>query len=157
MNILIFDKDGIADRTLGSRVSDLGAVLHHVPHTDALQQTLAMLCQDYSAGCCLVIHESLEAIVERVSRLGRADVAGVEDATGPDRPAVSRQFQRLSPRESEVLQFVLEGMTSQEIADRLKISLRTVKMHRGNIMAKVRVRNVAELVSLYHTTAVKAA
>ncbi len=67
MNILIFDKDGITDRTLGSRVSDLGAVLHHVPHTDALHQTLSRLCQGYGTGCCLVIHDSLEAIVERGS------------------------------------------------------------------------------------------
>ncbi len=157
MNILIFDKNDAARSEIGARVSDLGAILHHVPHADALQQTLAKLCEGYRAGCCLVIHDSFDEIVERVSRLGELRSEGQGVTNRGDRVPTARQFQRLSPRESEVLQFVLEGMTSQEIADRLKISLRTVKMHRGNIMAKVRVRNVAELVSLYHTTAAKAA
>ena len=157
MNVLIVDENGRLGDELGARLSELGAVLHRIPHTDALQQTLAKLCRGYGTGCCLVIHDSLESLVERVSELAvaGAGAGGVVDRL--DRLPPARQFQRLSPRESEVLQLVLEGMTSQEIAERLNISLRTVKMHRGNIMAKVRVRNVAELVSLYHTTAARAA
>lgn len=157
MNILILDKDGVAHRDLGSKISDLGAVLHLVPNADAMQQILSNLCKGYGAGCCLVLHQSLDGIVERVTRLKQTPAAADSTSVGTDRLTLARQFQRLSPRESEVLRFVLEGLTSLEIAERLNISLRTVKMHRGNIMAKVRVRNVAELVSLYHTTAAKAA
>ncbi len=157
MNILILDKDGVGHRDLGDKISDLGAVLHLVPNADAMQQVLSTLCKGYGAGCCLVLHSSLDEIVERVDRLNKGSVRGDLSAVRTDRLELARSFQRLSPRESEVLRFVLEGLTSLEIAERLNISLRTVKMHRGNIMAKVRVRNVAELVSLYHTTAAKAA
>lgn len=157
MNILILDKDGVGHGDLGDKISDLGAVLHLVPNADAMQQVLSALCKGYGSGCCLVLHSSLDEIVERIDRLNKESVKGDTSVVRPDRLELARSFQRLSPRESEVLRFVLEGLTSLEIAERLKISLRTVKMHRGNIMAKVRVRNVAELVSLYHTTAAKAA
>lgn len=58
-------------------------------------------------------------------------------------------FERLSGREAQVLALVVQGMRSQKIADTLGITLRTVKMHRGNIMGKVGVQNVAQLVALY--------
>lgn len=60
------------------------------------------------------------------------------------------RFKSLTPRESEVLRLVVKGKRSQDIADTLLITLRTVKMHRSNIMAKVGVENVAQLVALYH-------
>lgn len=58
-------------------------------------------------------------------------------------------FERLSVREAQVLDLVVQGLRSQKIADALGITLRTVKMHRGNIMGKVGVQNVAQLVSFY--------
>ena len=157
MNVIILSADDADASDIGERLSDIGAVLHQVPHSDALQHVLSKLCKGYEMGCCLVIHESLDRLIAGVTRLSGASSASPTARSDENRPVLPRHFQRLSPRESEVLRYVLDGLTSQEIADRLKISLRTVKMHRGNIMAKVRVRNVAELVSLYHTTAAKAA
>lgn len=52
----------------------------------------------------------------------------------------------LSPRESEVVSLIAAGCTSREIAARLFISPKTVEVHRANIMAKLGVKNVAELV-----------
>ncbi len=59
-------------------------------------------------------------------------------------------FEALTTRESQVLQLVVSGLRSQQIADQLGITLRTVKMHRGNIMSKMRVENVVQLLALYH-------
>ena len=157
MNVIILSEDNAHASDIGERISDIGAELHQVSHFDALQHVLSKLCKRYDGGCCLVIHESFDHLVAGVTRRSGTSSASPKAPSDENRPALPRHFQRLSPRESEVLRHVLDGLTSQEIADRLKISLRTVKMHRGNIMAKVRVRNVAELVSLYHTTAVKAA
>jgi DNA-binding CsgD family transcriptional regulator len=157
MNVVVFDENLASVLAAGEKVSGLGAVFHHANDSDALQQVLSKLCERYGSRCCLVIHDSFDEIVERVNGLSSPSVSESASGDSGERQMLSRQFQRLSPRESEVLCYVLDGLTSQEIADRLKISLRTVKMHRGNIMAKVRVRNVAELVSLYHTTAAKAA
>ena len=57
----------------------------------------------------------------------------------PDRPP-------LTPRQHEVLQLVTEGYTSREIAHPLEISLQTVEVHRYNLMQRLNVRNVAQLI-----------
>lgn len=52
----------------------------------------------------------------------------------------------ISPREQQILNLVANGLTSQEIADKLNISNRTVESHRYNIMQKLSVKNTAELI-----------
>lgn len=52
----------------------------------------------------------------------------------------------LTNREREILQMVAEGMTNQEIADKLYISISTVDTHRKNIMSKLDIHSVAGLV-----------
>jgi DNA-binding NarL/FixJ family response regulator len=55
------------------------------------------------------------------------------------------QGQLLGPREREVLQMLAEGKTSKEIAAQLFIAVKTVDMHRQNIMNKLDLHSVAEL------------
>lgn len=55
---------------------------------------------------------------------------------------------RLTEREREILGYVSKGLTSKTIAQRLGISVRTVDIHRANIMNKTDTRNVVELVRL---------
>lgn len=52
----------------------------------------------------------------------------------------------ITAREREILQLIVEGYTSKEIADNLYISPRTVDTHRANLMEKLELRNIAELV-----------
>ena len=52
----------------------------------------------------------------------------------------------LTKREKEILQLVAEGMSNQQIADKLFISLRTVETHRLNLNQKLDVKNTAGLV-----------
>ena len=52
----------------------------------------------------------------------------------------------LTKREKEILKWIAEGLSSQEIADKLFISLRTVETHRLNINEKLDVKNTAGLV-----------
>lgn len=54
----------------------------------------------------------------------------------------------LTPREREVLERTANGLHAKEIAAALGISTRTVEVHKARIMAKLGVRNVAELVRL---------
>ncbi len=51
----------------------------------------------------------------------------------------------LTPRQIEILRCVAQGMTNRETAHRLKISVRTVEVHRFNLMRRLGVRNVAQL------------
>jgi FixJ family two-component response regulator len=55
---------------------------------------------------------------------------------------------RLTPREFEVMQLVVTGMLNKQIASELGTAEKTVKVHRGRMMEKLRVTSVAELVRL---------
>lgn len=52
----------------------------------------------------------------------------------------------LTKREKEILQLIADGLSNQEIADKLFISLRTVETHRFNLTQKLDVKNAAGLV-----------
>jgi DNA-binding NarL/FixJ family response regulator len=52
----------------------------------------------------------------------------------------------LTPREMEVLTLVAEGMTNQDIANHLSISIKTVQAHRANVMDKLGLHDITQLV-----------
>jgi len=60
--------------------------------------------------------------------------------------AVGRNFARLTPRQVEIFDLVVEGFTSHAIAAKLSISVRTVESYRAEIMAKMQAESVAVLV-----------
>jgi two-component system, LuxR family, response regulator FixJ len=64
------------------------------------------------------------------------------------RRAARDRVAHLTARESDVLQGLLAGETNRQIGMRLGISLRTVEMHRGNMMERLGVANLAEALSL---------
>lgn len=64
----------------------------------------------------------------------------------PKRGGAKGEGDVLTARECEVVQLVAEGKISKEIADRLDISVNTVETHRTNIMRKLNVHTVGELV-----------
>lgn len=61
-------------------------------------------------------------------------------------PIEVRPLEMLSSREREILQLVAEGKTSQEIAERLSISSKTVDTYRSRLMRKIGVQDMAGLV-----------
>src|SRR5699024_11977913 len=63
--------------------------------------------------------------------------------TGSDQPAPGK---KLTKREKEIITLIAKGLTSNEIADKLYISPRTVDTHRSNLMEKLELKNIAELV-----------
>lgn len=54
----------------------------------------------------------------------------------------------LSAREQEVMGLMLSGALNKQIADALKIAMRTVEVHRGRILAKMGARNAVELAAM---------
>jgi len=58
----------------------------------------------------------------------------------------SMNTNNFTTREIDVLKLVCNGLTSQEIAEKLFISIKTVEVHRTNIFHKAKVKNVAELI-----------
>jgi len=71
---------------------------------------------------------------------------GERIATERSLAAVRTSYSSLTPREREVLGFVLAGLMNKQIASEMSLSEITVKIHRGQMMKKMEARSVAELV-----------
>ncbi len=59
---------------------------------------------------------------------------------------VEDTYELLTPREREVLQLLAEGRSNKEIAGILNLSLYTVETHRGNILQKLNLHGIEELI-----------
>jgi FixJ family two-component response regulator len=57
-------------------------------------------------------------------------------------------FARLTPREREVLDLVVEGKSNKAIANSFALSAKTIEVHRANMMEKMQARSVADLVKM---------
>jgi len=57
-------------------------------------------------------------------------------------------FERLTPRENQIVNLVAKGLMTKQVASELHIGDRTVETHRRNLMRKLRVNSVAQLVTM---------
>ncbi len=60
-------------------------------------------------------------------------------------PPRRKRPEALTGREREILQLIWTGFKNKEVAQRLRISVKTVEAHRANMMKKIRVSNTAQL------------
>lgn len=65
-----------------------------------------------------------------------------------EREAARQLFAQLTKREQESMALLMQGHVNKEVAYRLNISVRTVEMHRANALAKLKVKSMAQVVSL---------
>ncbi len=86
-----------------------------------------------------VLLEKLENAME-IDRAGQAGTAAVADVEG--------RLATLTPRERQVMEGILEGKLNKLIAADLDISVRTVEIHRANVLEKLEARNGSELVRM---------
>ncbi|MGZ3593943.1 MAG: response regulator transcription factor [Syntrophales bacterium] len=70
----------------------------------------------------------------------KAERAGARDILG--------RMEQLTPREYEILQYLITGMLNKQIAFKLGIAEKTVKIHRSRVFEKLGTRSVAELVRM---------
>ena len=75
----------------------------------------------------------------------RVSTPPAEDAASPAHDP-SRSRLRLTLREREILQLLAEGKSNKEVASLLGIAVNTAEAHRANIMLKLNLRSLAELV-----------
>ncbi len=62
----------------------------------------------------------------------------------------SPNINSLTEREIQIINLIKEGGSSREIGDQLEITLKTVEVHRHNILRKLKLKNAASLVNFVH-------
>jgi FixJ family two-component response regulator len=109
-----------------------------IPHTvQAMREGAVDFIEKHAPG------EQLVAAVRRALDRDAAE----NDARGRQGELASR-FAKLTPRELEVLGEVINGLLNKQIAAKLGISERTVKMHRTALTTKVGVHSAARLATM---------
>jgi DNA-binding NarL/FixJ family response regulator len=122
--------------------------------TDSDSEKMVRLC--LQAGVCgwilrsdgiLDLTQAVQAVREPHETLGLRTSPTLVGGRWKATPAPTKaQSPHLSPREREVLQLVAEGKKCKEVAVILDISVRTADTHRSNLMSKLNLHSVAQLV-----------
>ena len=94
----------------------------------------------------------LFSAVERAAVLDRKTRS---EAAG--RKAIWERYDRLSKREREVLSFVIAGFLNKQMAYRLGIVEKTIKVHRSRMLLKMGAHTVADLVRMTETVGIRPA
>lgn len=101
----------------------------YVPKQAAVSELIQAIRTVYQGGSFLSPSVSRQA-VDEYGRLA----AAMED-----------KFDKLTPREREVLQMVAEGRTNLQIANLMHVTIKTVEAHRASLMNKLGLHSIAEL------------
>jgi two-component system, NarL family, response regulator NreC len=115
----------------------------------------AMLLAALDAGAAgYIIKRAIEAeLIAAIRTVHRGDLyvhpfmaTALVRSVMSDRPAGTGTAEGLTPRETEILQYIALGYTNRQIADTLHISVRTVETHRAHLTAKLSLEGRAALV-----------
>lgn len=144
------DIDGIdVTRKLAEVAPDTRVVILSV-HEEASLLRAAIKAGAYGYVVKRALEEELIAAIRAVSRgdmyihpaVTRLLVQDLRPAVGSKRAALAS----ITPREREVMDYLVRGFTNRQIAETLSISVRTVEGHRANLFDKLGLRNRVELV-----------
>ncbi len=86
--------------------------------------------------------ELLDAVRRAVGRTRDAVAKQAETAE------IQRRYDTLTPREREVFSLVVTGLLNKQVAGELGAAEKTIKIHRGRVMAKMQAPSVADLVRM---------
>lgn len=146
----------------GGGVEATRAIRQHVPQTKVLMLTVSEAEEDLfgaiEAGASGYLLKEIEPeeLVQAVRQV-HAGQAILSPAVAvkvlqrmrrePEQLSTSAEPPTLTPREEEVIRLLAQGLTNQEIAQRLIVAESTVKTHIRNILQKTGTRNRAEVVA----------
>ena len=92
------------------------------------------------------IYEGNEYYSDTISKIILENyISNVRKPKEPE-PTKDKETDVLSSREKQILQMVIEGLSNQDIADKLFISIRTVESHKNHIMQKLGIKSLVELI-----------
>ncbi len=132
----------------GSRIT--GISMHSIPYYDRRMLQMGAMgyitknsSKDEMLKAIVEVNEGKKYVCEEVKNI-LAQQELVEDNVQADMNMLSR-------RELDIVKLIKEGMSSREIALQLDISLKTVEVHRYNILKKLNLKNTAALVNFINT------
>jgi FixJ family two-component response regulator len=94
-------------------------------------------------------------LLQAVKRAIEKDIQARSERAGVEQ--VLERLKLLTPREHEILRYVISGMLNKQVGFKLGIAEKTIKIHRGRIMEKLHVSSVADLVRLAEKAGIKPA
>ncbi len=92
------------------------------------------------------LKDAISTVQEGGSFFGEDVTKTLMQGMMPEKKPSQNYLPKLTRREKEILSLVVQEFTTQEIAEKLFISLNTVETHRKNLLQKLNVRNTAGLV-----------
>ncbi|WP_236626061.1 response regulator transcription factor [Rhodopirellula baltica] len=136
----------VAGITLAEQISEKGYCPPYIivggePRTCDLSRAMRSGAQDFfekPLDCSLFISR-VRAALQHDNALGQQWLAD---------QSISKRIDSLSPREREILNLVMDGRLSKQIASQLDISIKTVEAHRANILRKMHVDSFIQVVCL---------
>lgn len=113
--------------------------------------TVPMVVQAMRLGAVTVIekpfhHDHLLELLETIRKT--ISLSEVQQQSELEADAITQRLHSLTSRESQIMDLVVKGDLTKQIAKHLGISTKTVEVHRSNITKKLGVQSVAQLVKL---------
>ena len=151
---------GHADVALAVRAMQKGAVtLLEKPFDetmleDALRKAFAAAAAAPAAagtGAQRPVAPGTAAADNEPANASREEQPAAHPADAEARHRFAARRAKLSPRERQVINFVIQGIYNKNIADRIGLSIKTVELYRARGMAKMQARSVAELTRMMIT------
>lgn len=85
-----------------------------------------------------------QELLDRIQQALESDARNRQEMAGRD--SLKARYDALTPRERQIMDLVVAGMSNKNVAAELDISSRTVEVHRSRIMKKLRIKTLADLV-----------
>ena len=143
MDINLPDKNGIE---LCKEVRQLYPSVFIIGLSTFNQQSFIQKMMENGASGYVLKNATQEELMEAIKTVANGKTYLSDEAALSLRKSNSGETPVLTRREKEVLELIADGMTNNEIAAKLFISVTTVDTHRKNLLAKFDARNIASLI-----------
>lgn len=140
----------LPDRTGIEVLHDLAQGNHHVPVVFMSGMArVSEAVQAFQLGSIDFVEKpfDLQVMVDAINKAVGLDLERRHARTAA--AALARRFTKLTGREREVLELIVNGAANKEVAATLGLSPKTVEVHRANVMRKTQAGSLAELVRMF--------
>ncbi|MBK7650780.1 MAG: response regulator transcription factor [Flammeovirgaceae bacterium] len=145
MDINLPDKSGI---DLCKEVKTMFPLIHIIGLSSFNQQSYIQKMLDNGASGYVLKNATREELVEAIEMVMQGDKFLSDEAASAVKRNDDAKIPIITRREKEVLVLIADGMTNNQIADKLFISATTVDTHRKNLLTKFHAKNTATLIRL---------